>query len=168
MEQWIDVAEHQNYQVSTAGQVRNKHTGRILKSHPDRYGYHRVSLGNKDNVYIHRLVCENFYGKPVGDKTFVNHIDCNRENNNVLNVQWCSPRDNVKWGLYKGNVDPSIGLEKAREVNLKAVRIIELNKVFDSVSDCARFLGVPATNISRCLTGSRKGQRLHGYHIEYI
>ena len=168
MEIWVDAVGFPSYEVSNQGRIRNKRTGYILKTFPDRYGYLRVSLGNVDNVYIHRLVCESFHGIPQNGRTQVNHIDANRQNNNASNLEWCSQRENVIWGYKKGNINPSIGLNKAREVNLKPVRIVELDVVFSSVKDCADFLGVQSTNVSRCLVGARKGQKIHGYHIEFV
>lgn len=168
MEVWIDILDFPSYEVSSRGRVRNRRTGLILKPSPDRYGYLRVSLGNVDNVYIHRLVCENFYGPPRRGYDHVNHIDGDRQNNNVFNLEWCSPQENIMWGVIKGTINPMKGLEKAREVNLKPVRIVELDRIFSSVRDCADFLGVPPTNVSRCLVGQRKGQKLHGYHIEFV
>lgn len=168
MEEWIDLIRFPNYQVSTHGRVRQKCTGHILKPFSDRYGYLRLSLGNTDNVYIHRLVCETFYGQPQYGQTQVNHIDGNRQNNHVLNLEWCTPKENIQWGVLNGRIDPSKGSARAREVNVRPVRIIELNRVFDSVTDCADFLGVQPTNVSRCLVGVRKGQKLHGYHIEFV
>lgn len=169
MDHWIDIPNRPKYQLSIDGKVRNKHTGRILKTSTDKHGYAKLSLGNEDNVYVHRLAAETFYGTPEDkNATVVNHIDCNRQNNHILNLEWCTPSENLKWGIHKGNVIPSIGLSKASEVNKKAVRIVELDKIFRCVKDCAEYLGVPPTNVSRCLTGVRKGQKLHGYHIEYV
>lgn len=168
MDTWIDIPKFSNYQASISGEIRNKHTGRIIKSFPDRYGYLRLSLGNTDNIPVHRLICETFYGPPPNDAYQVNHIDCNRQNNHVSNLEWCTPSENIKWGIRNGKIDPKVGLSRAIESNLKPVRIIELDKIFYSVKECAEFLGVPPTNVSRCLVGSRQGQRLHGYHIEFI
>ena len=167
-EMWVDLEDFPNHQISTAGRVRNKHTGYILRPFADRYGYLRLSIGNVDNVYIHRLVCETFNGPPCGSRSHVNHIDGDRQNNHVLNLEWCTPRENIRWGYHNGNIDPFVGLERAREVNLCPVRIVELDMIFSSVKNCAKYLGVPPTNVSRCLTGSRKGQKLHGYTIEYF
>ena len=164
---WLDLKDFPNHQVSSHGRVRNKKTGYILKPLLDKDGYFRVSLGNVDNVPIHRLVCMTFAGPPPAPGMHVNHIDANRQNNHALNLEWVTPAENVKWGVYKGNIHPEVGLKRAIEVNHKPVRIVELNKTFPSVRDCAEFLGVPPTNVSRCLTGYRKSQRLHGYHLEY-
>ena len=168
MELWADIDRFPNHQVSTKGRIRNRKTGHVLKPFPDRYGYLRVSIGNVDNVYIHRLVCETFNGCPPDSSYQVNHIDCDRQNNCVENLEWCTASYNVKWGVHHGNLDPSIGLHRAREVNMRPVRILELGMTFPSVKDCAEFLGVSPTHVSRCLRGVRKGQKLHGYILEYV
>ena len=168
MESWIDSKKYPKYQVSTHGRIRNRETGLVLKDSLDRYGYPRLTLGNTRNVSVHRLVCEEFYGAPPNENSQVNHIDGNRSNNHVLNLEWCSPSKNIKWGVMKGTIKPSIGLEKALEVNKKPVRIPDLNKTFDSVKDCAEFLGVRPTNVSRCLVGERKGRPIHGHKVEFV
>jgi hypothetical protein len=134
----------------------------------DKDGYFRLSLGKVDNVCVHRVVCESFYGSPPAPNSQVNHIDCDRQNNHVLNLQWCSPSENIRWAIYKGNLDPMVGLRRAAEVNPKPVMIVELDMAFGSVKECAEFLGVKPTCVSRCLIGERRGQALHGYHIVYI
>lgn len=168
MELWADIAWKPSHQISTKGRVRNSRTGYILKPFPDRYGYLRVSLGSYDNVYIHKLVCEAFHGAPPNGDYQVNHLDCNRQNNCVDNLVWCTASENISWGVRHGNIDPMIGLARAREVNLRPVRIVDLDLIFPSVKDCADYLGVAPTNVCRCLCGSRKGQRLHGYILEYV
>lgn len=168
MELWADIAWKPSHQISTKGRVRNRRTGYILKPFPDRHGYLRVSLGNYDNVYIHRLVCEAFHGAPPASLYQVNHIDCDRQNNCVENLEWCTASENIAWGVSHGHVNPSRAMERAREINHRPVRIIELDREFPSVKSCAEFLGVNPNRVSRCLRGERKGQRLHNYKIEYL
>lgn len=167
MSTWTTIPSYPDYQVNTFGDIRNRKTGLILKQFSDRYGYMRVSLGSINNVYVHRIVCETFYGLPEGVRCHVNHIDGDRKNNNVLNLEWCTPSENIKWGVMKGNVRPAVASQRAAEINARPVRIVELDKVFSSVRACADFLNVPPTNVSRCLVGNRKGQRIHGYHVEF-
>lgn len=167
MSSWMDIPSRPNYQANMLGQIRNKRTGHILKPSYDRYGYQKLSLGNADNVQVHRLVCEAFYGPAPDDTYQVDHGDTNRSNNHISNLQWTTPSENIKHGVRCGNIDPVKASMKAREVNMRPVRFLETGEIFPSILDCANYLGVKPTNVSRCLTGSRKGQRLHGYHIEY-
>ena len=165
---WYDIPGHPNHQVSLSGEVRHKRKKNILKPHVDKDGYLRLSLGSKDNVPVHRVACMAFYGMPPEPNMQVNHIDANRQNNFFLNLEWVTPRENIKWGVYKGNVDPMKGLRRAAEVNLKPVRCVETGERYSSVKECAENIGVHPTNVSRVLVGARKGQRLHGRHYEFI
>lgn len=166
-EDWVDIKKYPKYQISSHGRIRNKRTGYILKPFPDKDGYLRVSLGNVNNIYIHRLVCETFYGASPEGKPCVNHIDCDRQNNHVLNLEWCSLSQNTKWAIHKGNINIQQMCDRASEINKKPVKIIELGIIFKSVKDCADFLKVNPNRVSRVLAGERKGQQLHGLHLEY-
>lgn len=164
---WYDIPGHPNHQASLRGHIRHKKTKHVLKPHIDKDGYYRMSLGSVDNVPVHRAVCLAIYGEPPKGKTQVNHMDSNRENNFFLNLEWVTPSENVRHAYKYGNLDPLIGLAKAREANMKPVRNVDTGEVFASVKECADKYGVKQTSISRVLTGSRKGQRIHGYHLEY-
>jgi hypothetical protein len=157
-----------NHQVSSHGRVRNRKRLNILKPLLDKDGYERLSIGNVDNVPVAILVCDRFAGPAPRKGMQVNHIDTNRTNNHCLNLEWTTPAENVSWGVYKGNVDWQKGLDAAVSVNKRPVRIVELDMEFESAKECAKYLGVVPTNVSRCLRGARKGQRLHNYHLEYV
>lgn len=165
---WYDIPGHPNHEANLRGEVRHKKRKKILKPIIDKDGYCRMSLGNVDNVPVHRAVCQAFYGPPPGPNYQVNHIDCDRQNNHFMNLEWVTPSENLKWACMRGNLDPMIGLKRASEVNPKPVRLVETGQVFCSIKDCAEYLGVRPTNVSRVLVGERKGQKLHGFHIEYV
>lgn len=165
---WADIPHRPNHEISLRGDIRNKKTGHVLKGYINRDGYKVVALDHNDHTLVHRLMCEVFFGEPEEGQTQVNHIDCNRSNNHFLNLEWCTPKENIDWAYRHGKLNPTIGLERAREVNMKPVRIVETGQVFASLQDCADFLGVTRGNISRVLTGERKGQKIHGFHIEYV
>ena len=166
--QWYDLPGFPNHQGSLTGEIRHKRKKNILKPHIDKDGYCVLSLGNVDNVKVHRILCETFQGPPPFPNAQVNHIDANRQNNHFMNLEWATPSENIKWGVHKGNIDPMKGLRRAAEVNPKPIRVIETGEEFNSVKECAEHFGVKPTNISRVLTGVRKGQRFHGYHLEYV
>ena len=109
-EEWRAIAGFDRYEVSSLGGVRRKLKGedryRVLHPHPTRKGYLVVQLyrlGRKKKAKVHRLVAIAFIGIPFpGQQT--NHIDCDKKNNRVSNLQWCTSKQNsdhaVAHGLY--------------------------------------------------------------------
>lgn len=111
---WKPVAGYEGkYEVSNKGNVKSlsrlKHLpGRCgfcmskeiyLKPMNDKYGYLTVGLldgkGKRKIVKIHRLVADAFLGHPDESKCEINHIDGNKTNNNVKNLEWCSHQENL-------------------------------------------------------------------------
>jgi hypothetical protein len=109
-EQWKDILGSL-YQVSIFGNVRNKKTGRILK--PRLIGnknrnkpalYSSVCLTFRDkhyHFYVHRLVALAFISNP-NKKPCVNHIDGNKLNNNVNNLEWITAKENTNHAYKNG------------------------------------------------------------------
>lgn len=99
---WLDVKDIPNYEVSNLGNVRNKKTGRVLQQMLSKKedGYLRVNIGGK-HKYIHRLVADAFFD---GDHSgmCVNHIDGNKLNNHISNLEWCDTVDNVRHAQETG------------------------------------------------------------------
>jgi len=65
--------------------------------HQDMCMLHYVTLcenRKKKNMYIHRLVAEAFIDNPE-NKKFVNHIDYNKSNNNIDNLEWVTASENM-------------------------------------------------------------------------
>lgn len=113
MEIWRDVTGFEAlYQVSNYGKVKSydravpyprgqreiaTKKGKILTPKITRTGYCEVVLvgadGSRHNKKVHRLVAEAFIPNP--DKLpYINHIDENKQNNNVSNLEWCTPKYN--------------------------------------------------------------------------
>ena len=90
------------YEVSTYGNIRGKRG--ILKQRINKDGYMCVTLGlkkNRTSVKVHRVVAEVFIERPLG-KNEVNHIDFNRKNNNVENLEWCNHSENINHTILSG------------------------------------------------------------------
>ena len=97
LEQWKQVSEFPNYMVSSFGRVMNIQTFRVLKpGMNDTTGYLYVNLCKDGDVScktIHRLVANAFILN-LTDLPNVDHIDRKRLNNHILNLRWCSKREN--------------------------------------------------------------------------
>jgi len=104
MEKWLYIKDFEGiYQVSTDGRVRRwrkkAKTWFYLSPISHSGGYLRLKLRNKGNdkdVYIHRLVAEAFIAHRKDQ--VVNHIDGDKQNNHVSNLEWVTQRENVSHG----------------------------------------------------------------------
>ena len=113
MENWKDIKDYENiYQVSNLGNVRRVYKKKkgFGKLNPIKHsgGYQRLKLRNKGNdkdVYIHRLVADAFLDRK-GLK-IVNHVDGDKTNNNVNNLEWVTQRENVSHGNQTGKLTGS-------------------------------------------------------------
>ena len=163
MANWKVIRDYDNYEVSDEGEVRNRKTGRVLKTGYASSGYRKVNLSTGNvvkNALVHRLVADNFLPNP-GNKNVVNHIDGDKSNNRLANLEWCTAGENIKHAFDNSlNYRPDTsGVPRRR------TRIVEIDAGFDSISDCARFLNTPTSNVSACLSGRSK--TCCGYHIVY-
>lgn len=104
-ENWKQITEFPKYKVSNLGNVYSYYAQKILKAHTNGRGYLQLSLyknKKKYNAVIHRLVLENFIGPPppedfrIGRIKECNHIDGNKLNNNIDNLEWITHHENMK------------------------------------------------------------------------
>lgn len=101
--------------------------GRWLKPEITKAGYQMVSLscdGKVKNHLVHRLVASAFLDKNK-DKIHVNHIDGNKSNNHVSNLEWCTPSENTSHGYDSGLIKKG---EKASWSKLTESDVIEIRK----------------------------------------
>jgi len=109
-EVWRDCVCNPRYEVSSLGRVRNKKRGNILKQNTSLYGYHTVCLsesGRRNGITrtVHRLVANAFIPNPE-NKREVNHIDGNKKNNNVNNLEWVTTKENINHAIKNGLLTP--------------------------------------------------------------
>lgn len=101
--------------VSNFGNVKNSKNGKnIVEIY--RKGYPSISTstdGNRSMFTIHRAVAELFLPRPKHGQTQVNHIDGNKLNNSVLNLEWVTPSENIRHSY-------STGLSKSGEKSTSA------------------------------------------------
>ena len=155
-EQWVDVAGYEGlYRVSSLGYIQSHHQGRWKRLHPflSRSGYLRISFylnGQETMYYVHRCVADTFLG-PAPDNHQTNHLDGNKLNNAVGNLQWVTPTENLVHAERLGLMNHPRG-EKHRSSKLtaKEVRAIRhaYTKGVNTQADIAVMFGVGQQHIS--------------------
>lgn len=111
MEKNID----QNYSILSDGRVYSKRKNIFLKPYHNTKKYLCVDLYKKSER-IHRLVAENFILNP-NNYNQVNHIDGNKENNDVSNLEWCDNRYNITH--YYKSTSPGVSITKSGKYQAK-------------------------------------------------
>ncbi len=103
MENWKPIHEGglpDGYEISDSGRLKNP-KGRVLKVWLTNSGYYMVNLTSRHkHFYLHRLVVKYFLGGFSKEKTEVNHVDGNKKNNVVSNLEAVSKSDNLKHGYH--------------------------------------------------------------------
>lgn len=107
--------EYDNFEVSTDGQIRNANTQKSYKLHLNKTGYLQVcvSLGSRKNKKIfrvHKAVAETFIPNPE-NKVTVNHIDGNKQNNVVDNLEWATYSENTQHAARIGLINHAQGTD---------------------------------------------------------
>lgn len=104
MEIWKEIENlNGKYLISNYGNVKSLYINKILKAGYNN-GYLMVNLKSK-MYYIHRLVATYFI-ENTNNKKQVNHLDLNKSNNSIENLEWCSAKENTNhyWNLVNNNI----------------------------------------------------------------
>lgn len=95
----------EKYEVSNKGRIRNRKTQRHLSLHVKNDGYVIVSLKDKNSYIVHRMVGKLFINKNNEEQNEINHIDGNKQNNKVENLEWCTRKENMQHAFDNGLIN---------------------------------------------------------------
>ena len=92
----MEIQGYENYIIYEDGRVYNQKYNRFLKQYVDTGGYFNVNLskdGKKKHYLIHRLIGQYYIHNPE-NKPCIDHIDRNRQNNDISNLRWVTHKEN--------------------------------------------------------------------------
>lgn len=137
----------ENYLIYANGNLYSKLRGRFLKKKINKYGYviYHTKTGVKQFPTAHYLVATAFLSNPNG-YTQINHIDGNKENNNVENLEWCTASENAWHRVHILKKKPiRYGDKQVKAKNL----ITNEELLFTSESQAAKYFNISQTTISK-------------------
>lgn len=176
MEIWKDIKGYEGlYQVSSFGRIKSldRYVGykgkadkmRLLKGEEKKgtvtaKGYLKVTLfknGYGKTREIQRLVAEAFIENPL-NKEQVNHIDGNKQNNHVENLEWCSPKENTIHAIRVLRK----GIKRVSQYDLQGNYI----KTYESIKEASKSTNVPRCSISNVVCGRRNKAGNYKWRLE--
>lgn len=95
LSQFTELKENSSYMINRNGDVYSKHQKKLLKHVVSSSGYPRVDIKKVGIKFVHVLVAQTFIPNPENCSD-VNHIDHDKLNCNVSNLEWCTRQDNIK------------------------------------------------------------------------
>jgi hypothetical protein len=129
------IKKYPKYFITKEGLIFSSNSNKFLKLFYNPKGYQQVNLYGENckykTIYVHRLVAETFIDN-IENKLEVNHIDGNKQNNNICNLEWCTRSENINHA-YR------IGLKKR---NIKKVIDNSNGKIYNSIKEAAIYLNI--------------------------
>ncbi len=149
----------EKYKVTNDGKIWSNYINVFLKPYYSKGGYLRVKInfGERNKKFmVHRLVALAFIENKDPEKyTQVDHIDCNRTNNNVINLRWVTPKQNTQHSIKLGLRN----FYKYRLTNINTNQTLE----FDNSVKVCKYFNAPlytsilttASNTGKAVTKGR-------------
>lgn len=160
---WKPIKDFENlYEVSNKGRVKSlnyRHSGKekLIKISLDNLGYMHVGIFKEGKHYckrVHRLVAEAFIPNPNNYKE-INHINEDKTDNRVENLEWCTRKYNVNYGDRNYKMVKNRKGKTARKEVIQYTKEGKIIKKWDSITDVGKELGYSTGNIYSCCLGKR-------------
>lgn len=171
---WKDIEEYEGlYKISNLGRVKScklihKGKEKILRQSLTYKGYLQVCLSknNKQKTFrVHRLVAKAFIPN-ISNKPQINHIDSNKQNNEISNLEWVDNGENQKHAFKYGNQIRYKGSK-----NCSSIKIVQYDKddnliqEWGSIAEASQSNKISKTSICNCLR--KRSNSAGGYMWKY-
>lgn len=158
-----EIEGFENYAVNEEGQIWSYNRGHFLKPYPDGHGYLKVSLYKDCICYrrrVHRLVMEAFNPVEGMENLEVNHLNEQKEDNRLENLEWCTHKENCNYGSVQERRASKLRIP-VEQYTLDGKLVAE----YDSLTSAAKATGCNASKISS--TCRKTNGTLGGYIWRY-
>lgn len=152
-ERWKPIVGYETlFLISDHGNVFSLRSNKVLKTRKSKDGYVLLStrIGGRDGktvcFRIHREVAKAFVKNNNPSLIEVNHIDCNKQNNVYTNLEWVTPKQNMKHAKLNGRMDNNIvkkaqASRRARQLSNEDVKYIRQHYIKGDTTFGSRGLG---------------------------
>lgn len=153
-----------HYQVSNHGRIKSfkrNANGDILKTPANNRGYSQAYLclpGIEKSYNAHVIVAKTFLANPHS-KPCVNHIDGNKRNNHINNLEWVTHKENTAHAFATGLNKANYGARKLTELSVKEIRYLHRYNA-KSMKELSKIYGVTTQTIWKII------ERLSWKHID--
>lgn len=142
------IKDFPNYMINKKGEIYTLNRNKMLSQKQDKDGYFYVGLcknGTVSTKRVHRLVLLQFCPISNPQDYVVNHIDGNKQNNNLDNLEWCTPYENllhaIRIGIYnpngEGNSHAKLSnkdVSEIRRLYKAGYKIADIQKIYNTVT----------------------------------
>lgn len=174
---WRDVIGYEDlYKVSNLGNIKTLYPrkyGNILQKYINKEGYVFVRLNKnckRTGLLLHRIVAKAFIPNPE-NKPQVNHIDGNKLNNNVDNLEWVTASENQKHSWNNNLMSNNTYIKFNNNHKGKCVLPLDLDNniinIYPSLTYASKLTGIKSSNISACCLNKPKYKTAGGYIWKY-
>ena len=157
------------YAITSCGKIYSYTSKKFLKPIQQKNGYLRICLSKNNirkNFLIHRLVIETYNPVDNMENLQVNHINENKVNNFLNNLQWVTPKDNINYGNRNTKAGKKISkANKNHKALSKPIICIETKIIYPSIHEAARQLNFDSSYLAKSV---KMGKKVYGFTWEYI